>query len=627
MIILRRSLLLFLLAISSFAHGQVKYDEGAVYTQGLTFLQSSQDSTHYYYLPQFPRLSVQPDGSLSFLCLKYVGDKVESSGGLLHALVDFTLPDSIVKMYETELRKIVPSARLRGPVPLLETKNDADDNVRPGFEVISGILNNKEGKDAMTRSVITSGYAPFTPGSQAAIAALLSPTGTTLLWSSFSGPTSDVSIAVNGYYEAVVRAYNAVVSAEMNVIYTHFSTISSVQQGYDKTQIRKITDELIKSGGIKVDVFDRSSGIGIKGGDMEAILSVITNKLTEIMFNTETGWSKESPRVDPNLGFNPKGYQGQKSGINEVIGTIGEVATDIIGALPVIGMFSHSRKRNTNPEYMTDNQYVLKDIKDIRASKFYLNLSKSTTIKVPFHTAGNLGGLFSKLGEDKRYFRIVNTDDKDYQRRGINFQIDGDFVDAFDDIVNFVTVNFRKKYGTGQSDVTNSLIINGTDLKKGINLKEIAYPRLGITTSDWLNYEYQLLWSFKGRSKVVRYPSDAAQWIKSSDPSVSLIPPMNKEYVEIDADRQILLRDGIASAEIRFAGIQGGEQRILRTVIIRPDDKFSTNKVTLYHDAGQPVAYQVTWHSQASGEARMDLNLMTSNYVFLSPPSADKFVK
>ncbi len=624
---MRTLLLLIWISCPALVKAQVKYDEGAVYTQGLTFLQSSQDSTHYYYLPQFPRLSVLPDGTFSFLCLKYSSDKVETSGGLLHALVDFALPDSIVKMYETALKTIVPSAKLRGPVPLLETKNESDDNVRPGFEIISGILSNKEGKDAMARSVITSGYAPFTPGSQAAIAALLSPTGTTLIWNSFTGPTSDISIAVNGYYEAVVRAYNAVVTAEMSVIYTHFSTISSVQQGYNKEQIRKITDELIKSGSIKVDVFDRSSGLGIKSGDMEGILSVITNKLTEIMFNSESGWSKESPRVDPNLGFNPKGYQGQKSGINEVIGTIGEVATDIIGALPVIGWFSSSKKKNTNPEYMTDNQFVLKDIKDIRRGKFYLNLSKSTTIKVPFHTAGNLGGLFSKLGEDKRYFRVVNMDDKDYQRRGINFQVDGDFIDAFDDIVNFVTVNFRKKYTGGTSDVTSNLIINGADLKKGINLKEISYPRLGISSSDWLNYEYQLLWSFKGRSKVVRYPTDAVQWIKSSDPAVSLIPPMSKEYIEIDADRQILMRDGIASAEIRFAGMQGGEQRIIRTVIIRPDDKSSTNKVTLYHDTGTPVAYQVTWHSQSAGTAAMDLNLMTSNYVFLSPPPADKFVK
>src|SRR5688572_28250259 len=220
MLSMRKLFLAVILFYAGSIQAQVKYDEGAVYTQGLTFLQSSQDSTHYYYLPQFPRLAVLPDGSFSFLCLKYTSDKVENSGGLLHALVDFTLPDSIVKMYETELKKIVPSAKLRGPVPILETKNEADENVRPSFEIISGILSNKEGTNAMTRSVITSGYAPFTPGSQAAVAALLSPTGTTLLWSSFSGPTSDVSIAVNGYYEAVVRAYNAVVSAEMNVIYS-----------------------------------------------------------------------------------------------------------------------------------------------------------------------------------------------------------------------------------------------------------------------------------------------------------------------------------------------------------------------------------------------------------------------
>ncbi|MDZ4810679.1 MAG: hypothetical protein SGI96_20780 [Bacteroidota bacterium] len=615
--------LFFTLLFSSQAMAQVKYDEGAVYIKGLTFLQSSRDTMEYYYLPQFPRLATRSDGTFEFLCLKYTSAKTENSGGLLHALVEFSIPDSLMKLYEKELQKIVSGAKIRGAVPLMESKATGDENIKPGFEIVSAVLSSKDGKDAMTRTIVTSGYAPFTPGSKAAVAALLNPVGSTLLWNSFTGPASDVSVAVNGYYEAVVRAYNAVVTAEMSVVYSHLSKITNTQSGYNKNQVRQVVDEMIKNGVIKVDVFDRSTGLGVKTSDMDGILSLVTTKVTEIMFDTKTGWSKEPERVDPNLGFRDQGKQ-EDTGL---LSNIAKGIADINNSLPILGLFSPKRDKNYNPQYRTDNQYILKDIKDVRSNKFYLNLSKSTTIKVPFHTAGNLGGLYAKLGDDSRYFRIVNIDEETYQRRNIIFQVDGDFVDAFDDVINFVTVNFRKKYSTGgHSDVTAQLLINGNDLKNKISIKDISYPRLGIKSADWLEYEYQLLWSFKGRPNSVRIPENATQWIKSSDPAVSLIPPLVKEYVELDADRREFLNNGVASASINFATKQAGAMKVVRTIILRADDKSSINKVAIYHDAGVPVGYQSSWFKN-SGKADDDVSVMASNYLFLSVPPAEKFIK
>ena len=123
----------FSLLFSSQAMAQVKYDEGAVYIKGLTFLQSSRDTMDYYYLPQFPRLATRSDGTFEFLCLKYTSAKTENSGGLLHALVEFSIPDSLMKLYEKELQKIVSGAKIRGAVPLMESKATGDENIKPGF--------------------------------------------------------------------------------------------------------------------------------------------------------------------------------------------------------------------------------------------------------------------------------------------------------------------------------------------------------------------------------------------------------------------------------------------------------------------------------------------------------------
>ncbi|MEO8582836.1 MAG: hypothetical protein ABI415_03505, partial [Flavitalea sp.] len=598
----------------------VKYDEGALFINGVTLLQDRENPKDYYYLPQYPRLSAKEDGTLEFLCIKYIGEKAEGNGGLFHALIEFSLPADLLKEITKQLQIISPGARIAGPVPLMQPKASEGDNVPPSFEIVSGILSNKEGKDAFTRSVITSGYAPLTPGSKAAVAALLNQQGATLLWNSFTGPTSDVSVSLHGYYEAAVKGYNAVVTADMTTLYEHFSEMIDVQSGYNKTQIRNIVDQLQQKGVLKVDVFDRSVGLGIKTSDMEAVLNLVTNKLTEIMFDTKTGWAKTPERVDPMLGFDPRGRQ-EKTGTGGVINDIAEGIATINGSLPILGWFSPKKEQNLNPQYVTDNQYVLKNVKDIRSNSFYLNLSKSTTIKVPLHTSGNLGGMYANNGTDEKYFRIVNMNDPSFQRRGITFQIDGEYVDAFDDLVNFVTVNFRKKYDSTQYDVTDQLIFSAADLKDGKSFKEISYPRLGMQKSDWLAYEYQLVWSIKGKAATIRFPMDEQQWISSSDPAISLVLPFKKEYIEVDADRQLFKSDSMSSANISFATSLGGDKKVVRNVILRQGDQSSVLKTAVYHDSGSPVVYQTKWYSP-KGELTDQLKLISTNYLFLVPPPA-----
>ncbi len=609
----------------------VRYDQGAVFSHGITFLQDASDSSKYYYLPRFPRLAQRDDGLFEFLCLKYVKiseGKTENSGGLFHALIEFSLPDSMLSICAPDIDRVVPGAKIVGPVQLREFKKDSnsDDDLPSSFEIISSVLSSRNGKDALTRNLVTSGHAPFTSGTKAAIGAILNPDGATLLWNSFTGPTSDVSVAVYGYYEAMTRAYNAVVTADMQIIYRHFSTMSNVQKDYTKTQIRKVLDTMMKNGTIKVEVSDRSAGLGVKTSDMEGILSVITTKVSELMFDSKTGWSADPEVVDPNLGFNPAGRQGErKGGIAEAVGAVGDMVSDVISSLPVVGMFS--RKRNTNPKYVTDNQYVLKDVTKIRTNKFYLNLSKSVSVKVPYHTAGNLNLLFDKLGNDTRYFRIVNMNDPDFQVRSIYFLPDAEFTDAFDDVINFVTVNFRKKYSNGQGDVTGQLTINGSDLKKDSKLKEIVYPRLGITGSDWMDYEYQVAWSFRGRSEPLRIPAGENQWLKNNYAAIVLSPPLTKEIIELDADRQEFTKAGVSSVSINFAGALAGDKKVIRSVVLRADDKSATSKIILYHDKGSPAVYQLTWYSKDNGKAVMEPKVLSTGYIFLQPPSADKFVK
>ena len=588
--------LAFLLCLTIPCRAIVKYDEGRLFIDGVSLLQDRENPKDYYYLPQYPRLAQREDGSFEVLCIKYVGQGgPETNGGLFHALVEFTLPPEVVDQLQSKLKELVPGGRIVGPVPMQDNIKDGESGLA-AFEVVSSILTNKTGERALTQSFITSGHAPLLPGSRAAIAAKLSQEGATLLWASFEGATSDVSIAISGYYEAAVKGYNAVITAEASTVYTHFSQLMSEQEGYNKNQLRDITDKLIQSKAITVDVFDRSGGLGIKTDDMQAIVDLVTNKLIELMFDAKTGWSQVPP-TEVAI------EQGQIAGRQER------------------GFFSRVFGGAQQEPYVTDHQFVLKNRKDIRINKFYLNLSKSTTIKVPFFTTGNIRGFFNHHKDNEQYFRVVNLDDKDFKARDIVFQVDGEFAQAFGEILNFVAVSFKKTYPEKHADVTKEFVIKGKDLEKGVDFQTVSYKALGLSGDALIDYDYRISWSFKGGSQTVNIPADPEGWLKGREAAVSLKPPFEKKMIEIDADRAALKEAGYKSATIQFFTVLNGRPQIQKSLILRADDASNTNKAALYYDSGKPLAYQINWYPLHSNKpVEGPVEEVTDQFLYLVPP-------
>jgi hypothetical protein len=384
--------LCWLLLSPNSGHALVNYDQGQRQIKGVQLLQDFNDPTAYYYVPQFPRLAAKEDGTFEILCLKFVDTKEDgASGGLFHALIEFSLPPELLQEIEKDLKKQVPNARIAGAVPLMQSteKSEKGDDGTGAFQIVSSVLRDR-GDKGFTRSLVTSGRAPLTPGSKAVVAAVLNQQGATLLWDSLTGPTSDVSVAIQAYYEAAVQGYNAKVTAEMSTVYKHFSTTSSQQKQYTKRQVRKAVDDLQRDGTLKVEVFDRSKSLGIEAKDMDGVLQTVTDKLTELMFDHTSGWAADPPRE-------------------------AAIEANQLAGRQERGWFSSVFGGAQDTPYFTDDQYVLKDRKDIRHNTFSLTLTKGTTIKVPVDTAGNLGGLYKAMGKDERYFRIVNLNDPAFQ--------------------------------------------------------------------------------------------------------------------------------------------------------------------------------------------------------------------
>jgi hypothetical protein len=283
------------------------------------------------------------------------------------------------------------------------------------------------------------------------------------------------------------------------------------------------------------------------------------------------------------------------------------------------GWFSSTFGGSEDTKYYTDNQFVLKNRKDIRQNTFVLNLSKKSTIKVPLDTAGNLGGLYHAMGNDDRYFRVVNLSDPDFEFRPVYFQVDGDYLDSFADAINFVTVNFRKNYA-GKPAFTKAVTFNRADVEAGKTTQNVSFPRLGMTGDDWTGYEYQTRWSLRG-GPTVSVPANANQWTKGNDAALSLTPPFEKRVVEIEADRSLFADKGIATAVVEFATSLAGKPRLMKKTTLRAADTTPVTKVALYHDKDSPIAYKVTWYSK-NGSKEGKLEVLDTDYLFLTPPDA-----
>jgi hypothetical protein len=583
-------LVLLAVALARPAAALVRMDEGRRQIKGIQLLQDYSDPKTYYYVPSYPRLATSEDGSFQFLCLKYQDIKGKSAGGLFHALVEFTLPPDFVTEVEKELQKQVPGARLAGPVPLLQS-GAAEGADSPGsFEIVSAILKNS-GEGGLTRQLVSSGKAPVTPGSRAAVAALLTQEGADLLWASLTSSTSDVSVGINAYYEAAVTAFDARVTAEMSVLYDHFSKLDNRQQGFTKRQVRDIVDELRRKGDIKVEVLDRSRALDLPNAGMQGLVDSVTSKLTELMFDSKTGLSADPPQ--------------------EVAVEKGQVKDR-----QSRGFLTRLFAGSGNQAYYSDDQLVLKRRSDIRRNVFSVVLTKNATVKVPVHTAGNLRGLYETTKADPRYFRIV-TLNRDFERRPVYFQVDGEYVAGFQDAINFVAINIRKKYtDAANPDYAETLRFGQEAVKGGQLLIEANYPRLGEPDENFLKYEYQVVWSFRGRDSV-RVPADPNKWITTTEPAVSLTPPLDKQVVDIDADRGAFADKGVASVNVIFDYPLLGRPKQTRATL-RAADTAPTSTVTLFVDRQAPVKARVTWYFKDGRQVVKEMPV--SGYMSLVPP-------
>jgi hypothetical protein len=577
------------------AFAVVMYDEGREIVNGVSFLRDKEDPTGYYYLPTTPRVVIDPaTGKPRISLIKFVDADGDTSGGLVHFLFSLDLPPDRIEELGQELKKKVPGARIRGPV-VLRAEGD-EESGGASFSIISSTLSEDRGESAFTTSLVSSGVAPVTPGSQAAVAARLSENGATLLWESLEQPTSDISVAINASYEAALPAYRGKVYANLDTVYNHFFSVLNTQQGYTKDEIRKQLDELIRTGVIEVDVTDRN-GMGVNTSQLSSLMNLVTDKLVEMLFDTTQGLSA-LPEQE-------------------------EVPANVVEGRQQQGFLTKLFAGTGNQKYVTDNQYTVRKREDVKRATFSLVFTQNTTIRVPFNTTGNISGLHEVYGEDEDLFRIVGLNDEAFDRREIFFEVDPGFYDAFQANINSVSVSFIKKYPNkeNQADYTEQIIFNQNDVKEGIFSKSLIYPRLGLKGAEWQEYEFRTLWSFRG-GKSVGLPEEMGEMQESSAPSITLAPPAELTSIELDGDAARMVDAGIRRGMVEFSYRLLGEMQA-NTIPLNPGSDEILTPVTFLHDRSTPIQYKVRWYQETGDRTESDWQTLEDTYLFLLPDAAE----
>lgn len=479
-------------------------------------------TANYYYMPVNLHLSQRPDGTPEFLFLKFTTEKRADQGGVNGGLMHFLMEWGLTPDQEKELGEAIkeknPKAVLMGAVPLEAETGDGG-----SFQIISGTLSD----DKMATKLVSSGKAPLVPGGKCAAASRLTAEGAQLLAASFEKARSitDLSIALNFGYTTLTPAARGTITFDWSKLETHFDSLGAAysrkqtstsksggsflffswdsykpEYSYSYDEMHKHYDYLIESQVVKIQ-FDELVSDERVAKVREAFFQYFLNAMAEPAPPSQPAPASDKEKQNsPNIQYGDR-YVYKKQSFERA--------------------FSQKTKR--------------------------ISLNYRMAIRRPFQLVGNLASWYDGVRDNPKCVAAVNLNDPFFAHRDINFILDLDAKDMFEQEANYVTVNVRKKRSTG-NPFEDHVTIDSKYLKDhGINAT-VTYARADDKDADV--YEYQAQWSFRG-GRV--YPP-APAWEKGSWEGVTLAAPIVPRTIEVEGDLDAMKASDITriTAQIHY---------------------------------------------------------------------------
>lgn len=311
---------------------------------------------------------------------------------------------------------------------------------------------------------------------------------------------------------------------------------------------------------------------------------------------TSTGGGAAKPPA-ATIGSKPTGSSGQTKPAT------GQTSPDKTGAKP-------GAKGGTEIKPIISVQvgYTFKRVK--MSGTYEVDMRKRLREDRDIVMSGNIGGVYQKYGEDPRFFSVVSLDDPTFQERSIEVILDGQDAADFKTYINAVSVLFRKPRFSGPPLEGEVKFIDRQFAQSG-NRQSFKYARLNEAATEWLDYEYKPRWSLYGG---VEWEGD---WTKSSDSVLTLTPPVRRRTLQISADEDNIVKNGVKALAIQVKHTLFGKD-ILKEVVIDYDkgDPLMTDYTYMHEDGHPGYSYKVIWLFLDGREIQTDWIAKESPFIY-----------
>src|SRR4051812_1986260 len=471
-------------------------------------LGSTQLNGEYFYLPVGLRLSKKLDGvTPEFLFMKYTTEQKADQGGVQGAIMHFLMEWGLTPAQEKEAQKLLEDKTkgkpLKGGIAKLMGAASLRPDVEESCRIISATLTDK----AFTPNFCMVTNAPLMPGAKIAMAAKLEKNGAQLLAATFEKNRSitDVSISLHFAYDVIMPAVEGEITVDWEKVdslfhktkrdYTHHDVDDGTMPKNNSLHDDVITDtkkdslyqsmKSTKAVVVNLGVKYRDANNPIVQKVIEAFMDYFLNSISDKQFSTPTE---------------------------------GQEAKDADGG-------KYEPSEDLYEYHLDETKIAIKKAKGRETMRLNLRLP----IREDWTITENLASWYDGVKNNAACVGSVNLNDPFFQHRDINFILDLDAKDIFEQEVNYVTVNVRKKRTTG-NDFNDAVTIDSKYLKdKGITA-QVTYARADDKNTDL--YEYKSQWSLRG-GKI--WPTTPV-WTKGDWQGVTLYPPIYPRNIEFEAD-------------------------------------------------------------------------------------------
>jgi hypothetical protein len=533
---------------------------------------------NYYYVPTQAMLAKNPTTQVpEFLFLKYVTEQREDQGGVTGALMHFLMQLGYTKEQLAELQaKLaakVDGAVVKGPVDLFASE---DDN---SFRITSAVVNREGG---MVKSLVTSGKAPLQEGAKVAVATNLNKNGAQLLAATFKENASITDLSCDFFYKYYVKVngLKATITIDYEKIsklvkedkvtaeYRRIETKESVQESQTWNEMHSVYDKLVENNAITIKID-------------QGIPNSSTERLTELFFQV-------------------------------FMDRLAEPATD----KPMPGVPSEGEKEYLPGKKDAYGYYLnVKRIEEnIRKKKEVISMNYNYMLGMPVAFSQNLKTWYSSVKDNKNCVFDVVLNDKFYKHMDIRFVLDLEAKEMFDQEVNYVTVNVKKKRASG-NDFTERVTLD----KKFVNDKGIT-AAMSYAAGDDTNpdmYQYMVQWSLRGGNVFPPAPV----WEKGQMEAVTLKPPVVPRTIEFEADIEKLKETGISRATLQVRYKKYGQEVEENLHISTIKNEPLVSKMIFMDRDSRGYAYRLVMNHTTEGKLALPWDAkVNDNYVYAVIP-------